>query len=145
MNPGKNSSSHFVQMRIMARLSPWYHTVNFCGLRQSYVGGGGFTVGTAMDSAKIIYKHMHDIDNFHTICCNYFRKLLVQIGNGKSKEVPSQARRGPKGSRKLRFPGFVTTAQDVGKVVGLRHRPLFTPRKYSWYSFLFEVESTSGP
>jgi len=39
----------------------------------------------------------------------------------------------------------VTTAQDGGKVVSLTHRPLFAPRKYSWYSFLLEAESTPGP
>jgi len=33
---------------------------------------------------------------------------------------------------KLRFPDYVTVAQDGGKVVSLTHRPLFTP----WYSFL---------
>jgi len=63
----------------------------------------------------------------------------------KGKAVPLQAWSDPEGSRKLRFPDFVTTAQDGGKVVSLRHRPLFTPRKYSWYSFLLEVESTPGP
>jgi hypothetical protein len=47
--------------------------------------------------------------------------------------------------RKLRFPAFMTTPQDDGKVVSLTHRPLFTPRKYSWYSFLLEAESTPGP
>jgi hypothetical protein len=31
----------------------------------------------------------------------------------------------PEGSRKLRFPDFITTAQDGGKVVSLTHRPLF--------------------
>jgi len=36
-------------------------------------------------------------------------------------------------------------AQDGGKVVSLTRRPLFAPRKYSWYSFLFEAESTPGP
>ena len=56
-----------------------------------------------------------------------------------------QARRGPEGSRKLRFLDYVTTAQDGGKVVSLTHRLLFTPRKYSWYSFLLEAESTPGP
>jgi hypothetical protein len=35
----------------------------------------------------------------------------------KGKAVPLQACRGPEGSRKLRFPDFVTTAQDGGKVV----------------------------
>jgi len=36
-------------------------------------------------------------------------------------------------------------AQDGGKVVSLMHRPFFTPRKYSWYSFLSENESSAGP
>ena len=53
--------------------------------------------------------------------------------------------RRPDGSRKLRFPDYVTMAQDGGKVVSLTHRPLFTPRKYSWYSFLLEPESTPEP
>jgi len=33
------------------------------------------------------------------------------------KAVPLQAWSGPEGSRKLRFPDFITTAQDGGKVV----------------------------
>jgi len=37
----------------------------------------------------------------------------------KGKEVPL----GPEGSRKLRLPDFVTTAQDGGKVVSLTHTP----------------------
>jgi len=43
---------------------------------------------------------------------------------GKGKAVPLQAWSDPKGSRKLRFPDFMTTAQDGGKVVSLTHRPL---------------------
>ena len=39
------------------------------------------------------------------------------------KAVPLQARRGPEISRKLRFPDFITTAQDGGKVVSLTHPP----------------------
>ena len=45
----------------------------------------------------------------------------------KSKAVPLQAWTGPEGSRKLRFPDFVTTAQDGGKVVSLMHRPPLPP------------------
>ena len=41
----------------------------------------------------------------------------------KCKAVPLQAWNGPEGSRKLRFPDFMTTAQDGGKVISLRHRP----------------------
>ena len=63
----------------------------------------------------------------------------------KDKAVPLQAWSGPEGSRKLRFRDFVTTAQDSRKVVSLTHRPPLPPRKYSWYSFLLEAESTPGP
>ena len=63
----------------------------------------------------------------------------------KGKAFPLQAWTGPEGSRKLKFPDFVTTAQDGGKVVSLTHRPPLPPRKYSWYSFLLQVELTAGP
>jgi len=33
----------------------------------------------------------------------------------------------PEGSRKLRFPDYVTTAQNGGKVVSLTHRPPLPP------------------
>ena len=45
----------------------------------------------------------------------------------KGKSVPLQAWTGPEGSRKLRFPDFMTTAQDGGKVVSLTHRPPLPP------------------
>ena len=41
----------------------------------------------------------------------------------KAKAVPLQAWSDPKSSRKLRFPDFMTTTQDGGKVVSLTHRP----------------------
>ena len=47
----------------------------------------------------------------------------------KGKAVPLQAWSGPEGSRKLRFPDYMTTAQDGGKVVSLTHRPPLTPGK----------------
>jgi hypothetical protein len=43
------------------------------------------------------------------------------------KAVPLQAWSGPEGSRMLRFPDFITTAQDGGKVVSLTHRPSLPP------------------
>ena len=46
---------------------------------------------------------------------------------GKGKVVPLQAWSGPEGSRKLKFPDYMTTAQDGGKVVSLTHRPLLPP------------------
>jgi len=78
------------------------------------------------------------------------RTLLSRIANnpdklGKGKAVLLQAWSSPQVSRKLRFPDYMTTAQDGGKVASLTHRPLLPPRKYSWYSFLLEAESTPGP
>jgi len=48
-------------------------------------------------------------------------------GKGKGKAVPLQVWSGPEGSRKLRFPDFMTTAQDCGKVVSLTHRKPLPP------------------
>jgi hypothetical protein len=71
--------------------------------------------------------------------------ILTDFGKKRCKVVPLQTSSGPEGSRKLRFPDFVTTAQDVGKVVSLTYRPPLHPRKCSWYSFLLEAESNPGP
>ena len=50
------------------------------------------------------------------------------LESSKVKSVPLQARRGPEGSRKLRFTDFVTTAQDGGRLSALL-LAAFTPRK----------------
>jgi len=42
----------------------------------------------------------------------------------KIKADPLHAWSGPDVSRKLRFPDFITTAQEGGKIVRLTHRPL---------------------
>ena len=52
---------------------------------------------------------------------------VLQNNTYKGKSFPLQARSGPEGSRKLRFPDFVTTAQDGGKVVSLTDRPPLPP------------------
>ena len=68
----------------------------------------------------------------------------ITEGRSKRKAVPLQAWSGAEGSRKLRFPDFMTTAQDGGKVVSLTYQPPLPPRKYTWYSCLLEAESTPG-
>jgi hypothetical protein len=52
-------------------------------------------------------------------------RFIALIKTGKA--VPLQAWSGPECSRKLRFPDFITTAQDGGKVVSLTHRPPLRP------------------
>ena len=73
-----------------------------------------------------------------------FKVFSLRMTSLCDKAVLLQAWSGPEGSRKLRFPDFMTTAQDCGKVVSLTHRPPLPPRKCSWYSFLLEAESTPG-
>jgi hypothetical protein len=53
--------------------------------------------------------------------------VLFQYGCRIGKAVPLQAWSGPEGSRKLRFPDYMTTAQDGGQVVSLKHRPTLPP------------------
>jgi hypothetical protein len=45
----------------------------------------------------------------------------------KGQAVPLQAWSGPEGSRKLRFPDFMKTAQDGGKDVSVTDRPPLPP------------------
>ena len=68
----------------------------------------------------------------------------------KGKVVPT-GHAGPEGSRRVKAPSF----RDNGTVMVLGRQPYapaaFTPRsipddrKLTWYSFLLETESTSGP
>jgi len=62
-----------------------------------------------------------------------YKNVLNKKNKGKS--VPLQARTGPEGSRKLRFPDYITTAQDGGKVVSLTHRPPLLPGNVSGNHF----------
>ena len=64
---------------------------------------------------------------------NICRELIFV--NKKGKSVPLQAWSEPERSRKLRFPDFMTTAQDGGTVVSLTHWPLLPPGNASGTHF----------
>ena len=55
----------------------------------------------------------------HYVRFHVFLTVHHSIGKGKGKAVPLQAWSGPEGFTKLKFPDFMTTAQDDGKVVSL--------------------------
>jgi hypothetical protein len=52
----------------------------------------------------------------------YKVKPRGQNAGKKAKALPLQAWSGPAGSRELKLPDFMTTAQEGGKVVSLMHR-----------------------
>ena len=61
-------------------------------------------------------------------CRVLFQKLIWEISASSwfyYKAVPLQAWSGPEGSRKLKFPDFVTTAQDGGRLSALRTGRLY--------------------
>ena len=62
----------------------------------------------------------------------------------KGKAVLLKAWSGPEGSRKLRFPDFMTTAQDGGKVVSLTHRPPLTPGNTPGTHFCWRLSRPQG-
>jgi len=55
------------------------------------------------------------------------RMYCRNVCGSKGIAVPLHAWSGPEGSRKLRFPDFMTVAQDGGKVVSLTHQPPSPP------------------
>jgi len=55
-------------------------------------------------------------------------RLVYRATIKQGKSVPLQVWSSPEGSRKLRFPDYVTIAQDGGKIVSLTHRPPLPPR-----------------
>jgi hypothetical protein len=57
----------------------------------------------------------------------YLKHCATALHQGKGKAVPLQPWSGPEGSRKLRFPDYMITAQDGGKVVNPTHRPPLPP------------------
>ena len=62
----------------------------------------------------------------------------------KGKAAPLQAWSGPEGSRKLRFPDFMTTAEEGGKVVSLMHRPPLPPGNVLGTHFCFWLSRSQG-
>jgi hypothetical protein len=61
------------------------------------------------------------------------------------KAIPLEALKGPEGSRRLKLPDFKTIGTCRWQGCQPYAPVTFTPRKYSWYSFLLEDESTREP
>ena len=59
------------------------------------------------------------------VMCVILIHLILWCGYCKGKAVPLHARRGPEGSRKLRFPDIMAMAQDGGRLSALRTGRLY--------------------
>jgi len=62
----------------------------------------------------------------------------------EGKADPLQAWTGPEGSRKLRLPDFLTTAQDIGRLSALRTGRIY-PQEIFLVRISVEAESTPMP
>jgi len=80
------------------------------------------------------YIHRLTITNPHVSPLVLTTRLIIK---GEGKAILVQNWTGPEGTRQSAHVG--------GKFVSPTHWPLLPPRKYSWYSFPLDTESTSGP
>ena len=74
----------------------------------------------------------------------YFELRTRLFIYSKGKIIPVLAWTRTEGFSRLRPKILRQSGREGGKVVIPTHRPPLLPRKYSWYSFLLEVESTPG-
>ena len=82
-----------------------------------------------MDTCRWEEQHEYVISYLTRRLKNYRFEWIIVLSTSdrkKGKAVPLQARSGPEGSRKLRFSDFVTTAQDGGRLSGLRTGRLYS-------------------
>ena len=62
----------------------------------------------------------------------------------KGKAVPLQDWSSPEGSRNSKFPDYMTTAQDGGKVVSLTHRPPLPPGHVPGTHFCYRLSRSQS-
>ena len=82
---------------------------------------------------------------YHNLKINGLQYKMILFSTAKSKQSlcrPVQACTGPEGSRNVEAPRFLDNRHM--KVVRCQHYALaaFNGRKYSWYNFPLEREST---
>jgi len=78
---------------------------------------------------------------------NHLHRMDLQDRNivqGKGKAVPLQAWTGPEGSRKLRLPDFMTTAQDGGRLSALCTGRLYPPGNTPGTHFGYRLSRPQG-
>jgi hypothetical protein len=77
----------------------------------------------------------------HNLRC--FRSTYIADIKVQGEAVPVEASHRSTGFQEVKAPR--QSAHEDGQVVRSTHQSPLPHRKYSWYSFLLEAESTSGP
>jgi hypothetical protein len=81
----------------------------------------------------------------HLTECTVTHEHSISTLSDKVKQSHYRPGSGPEGCRRLRLPDFKTISTWRWQGCQPSTPATFTPRKYSWYSFLLEAESTPGP
>ena len=78
-------------------------------------------------STICLYAHTDACKTYSTAYKSVSLRMNPPGSKHVGKSFPLQAWSGPESSMTLRFPDYVTMAQDGGKVVSLTHRPPLPP------------------
>ena len=123
----------FLDQRLSTAFKFFYNRNGFCSVRgtswrckRTFVQIFFYCISSHISSFQTLILCYSQIMGGYALQTLGSTQPLTEISK-KGKAVPLQAWSGPDGSRKLRFPDFMTTAQDGGKVVSLMHRPPLPP------------------
>jgi len=98
----------------------------------------------ALCSVLLLHRSMYVLSTLKQISEGKSLRLVKMCTSLKGKAVLLQAWSGPDGSRKLRFPDFMTTAQDGGKFVSPTHRPPLPPGNAPGTHFCQRLSQAQG-
>ena len=106
---------------------------------------------TEMSTRRIFWGLMRQerkADNLSNLLCRFYRHPctdgLLYLTAPFFFSVPLQAWSGPEGSRKLRFPDFMTTAQGGGKIVSHTYRSHLPPGNPPGTHFYYRLSRPQG-
>jgi hypothetical protein len=89
---------------------------------------------------RLCPKVQHGVILYYIFFCSYVRI----IRRSKGKAVPLQATSDPEGSRKLRFPNFMKTVKDDGKVFSPTYGPHLPPENSPGTHFCQKLSRPQG-
>ena len=131
---------YYIKGHYIRIYTQWRSWLRHCGTSRKVAGSfpdgiiGNFhwrnpSYGPGVDSASKRNEHQEYFLGGKGGRCVGLSTLLCQLSwnMGALTSWNLQAWSGPECSKKLRFPDFMTTAQDVNKVVSLTHRPPLPP------------------